>query len=252
MSDLETREPPSTQTLSHGITEKLMRRIVDHVYPVDSRLPTERDLAAEFGVTRHVVREALKRLEAVGLVRIRQGSGIYVQDVRLTGGLDMFNVLIRKEDGSINFAFLKDVLEFRGNLFRPIARLAATRRTDEELRQIKALVRKRIEVRDKLGALESVNLELFRVFSKATHNRLYELVFNTLGSLSIKLGALIDLPLMGFDQTQAVFDRLVEGLEHRDDELVDLLVARYVRTLGDSLTAWSMRAEEPPSDVVAE
>ena len=58
----EDSSPPLT-TLSREITRKLTRRIVDQVYPPGTKLPTERDLAVEFDVTRHVVREALKRID---------------------------------------------------------------------------------------------------------------------------------------------------------------------------------------------
>jgi GntR family transcriptional repressor for pyruvate dehydrogenase complex len=235
MAGPETHGTPPAQTMSQEITETLMRRVVAGYYPVDTRLPTERELAAEFGVTRHVVREALKRLEAVRLVRIRQGSGIYVQNLQLTGGIELFNILLKHEDGSVDFPFLKDVLEFRGQLFRLVARLAAARRTHEEMNAIRALVKSRADFREDHARLETVDLQLFHLFALATHNRIHELVFNTLGDLSIKLGALIDLPLLGFEQTQAALERIVEALDHKDEEMIDLLVVRYLNTLKESL-----------------
>lgn len=235
MPEKDMSGTPTAQTVSQEITETLMRRVVDNYYPVGTRLPTERDLASDFGVTRHVVREALKRLEAVGLVRIRQGSGIYVQNLRLTGGIELFNILLKQQDGSVNFPFLKDVLEFRGHLFRLVARLAAARRTDEELNEIKALVKQRLEFREDYARLETVDLQLFRLITLATHNRIYELLFNTLGGLSVKLGAIIDLPLLGFEQTHAVLERIIEAFDHKDEEMTDLLVVRYLNTIRESL-----------------
>jgi DNA-binding FadR family transcriptional regulator len=65
---------------------RLYRRIADQLrllmeqgeYPVGSRLPTERELASQLGVSRPTVREALIALEVEGRLRIRVGSGIYV------------------------------------------------------------------------------------------------------------------------------------------------------------------------------
>ena len=65
---------------------RLYRQIADQVrqlirlgeFPVGQRLPAERDLAAQFGVSRPSVREALIALEVEGLVEVRVGSGIYV------------------------------------------------------------------------------------------------------------------------------------------------------------------------------
>lgn len=228
---------PVAHTVSQEITEKLMRRIVDREYLPGTKLPTERELALEFEVTRHVVREALKRLEAVGLVRIRQGSGIYVENLQLTGGLELFEVLLKRQDGSINLAFLKDVLEFRGHLFREVARLAATRRTDDEFSQMRRLLHERREHANVPGRVEEINLSLFQLITRATHNQIYELLFNTLGRLSVRLGVLIDIPLLGFEQTQRMFERVMEAFEHQDDAMADLLVARYLESVREALEA---------------
>jgi DNA-binding FadR family transcriptional regulator len=221
--------------MSQVITEKLMRRIVNGGYDVGSRLPTERDLAIEFDVTRHVVREALKRLEAVGLVRIRQGSGIYVENLQLTGGVELFDVLLTNDDGSINLPLLNDILEFRGHMFRTVVRLAAVRRTPEELLGIrKALLERRAHVED-MTRIEEINLRMFRLISQATHNRVYELVFNTMGRISVRLGALIDVPLMGFEHTQTILERIVDAFDHKDEDMADLLVSRYLNSLRETL-----------------
>jgi DNA-binding FadR family transcriptional regulator len=72
---LEAIEP---RRLYRQIADQL-RQLIDHgEYPVGSRLPTERELAEIFGVSRPTVREALIALEVEGLLKIRVGSGIYV------------------------------------------------------------------------------------------------------------------------------------------------------------------------------
>jgi DNA-binding FadR family transcriptional regulator len=73
---------------------RLYRQIADQIrtlirsgeFPAGSRLPPERDLAKQLGVSRPSVREALIALEVEGLVEVRIGSGIYVQAVDATGG----------------------------------------------------------------------------------------------------------------------------------------------------------------------
>ena len=75
---------------------RLYRQIADQIrglihaqeYPVGSRLPPERDLAKQLGVSRPSVREALIALEVEGLVDVRVGSGIYVVGARDEGDLD--------------------------------------------------------------------------------------------------------------------------------------------------------------------
>jgi len=236
---------PVQQTASMEITARLVRRVVDNEYRAGAKLPTERELALEFGVTRHVVREALKRLEAVGLVRIRQGSGIYVQDVQITGGIELFEMLLTQTDGSINLPILRDVLEFRGHLARLVVRLAAARRTPEEMAEIRDVFEQRRASRGGAAALQEANLRVFQLIAQAAHNKVYELVFNTMGRVFIKLRALVDIPLMGVEQTEQILERVIEALEHRDEEMADLLVTRYLSAVQQSLDVTQRSPSSP-------
>jgi GntR family transcriptional regulator, transcriptional repressor for pyruvate dehydrogenase complex len=72
---LQAVEP---RRLYRQIAEQLRGLIAAGEFPLGSRLPPERDLAAQLGVSRPSVREALIALEVEGLVEVRMGSGIYV------------------------------------------------------------------------------------------------------------------------------------------------------------------------------
>ena len=72
---LQTVEP---QRLYRQIAEQLRSLICGGEYPAGSRLPAERDLAKQLGVSRPSVREALIALEVEGWVEVRTGSGVYV------------------------------------------------------------------------------------------------------------------------------------------------------------------------------
>ena len=79
---LKTVEP---QRLYRQIAEQLRVLIGRGEFPVGTRLPAERDLARQLGVSRPSVREALIAMEVEGWVEIRTGSGIYVLDRDATG-----------------------------------------------------------------------------------------------------------------------------------------------------------------------
>ena len=68
------------QRLYRQIAEQLRALIANNEFATNARLPAERDLAREFGVSRPSVREALIALEVEGWVEVRTGSGVYVQD----------------------------------------------------------------------------------------------------------------------------------------------------------------------------
>jgi DNA-binding FadR family transcriptional regulator len=92
------------------------------------RLPTERELAETFGVSRAVVREAIRVLGAIGLVESRQGSGLYVRNDPIPTVTRAFILSVSPDAESVDRLF-----EFRLVLESEAARLAATRRTDDDL-----------------------------------------------------------------------------------------------------------------------
>jgi GntR family transcriptional regulator, transcriptional repressor for pyruvate dehydrogenase complex len=120
------------------VIDILLRRMVRGEYPVDSKLPTERALAAEFGVNRTTVREALRHLENLELITVRQGDGAYVQDYRESGNLQTAKALFQV-DAAMQREILTAVLEVRRMVCPEIAYMAALRRTDAHLTQLRRM-----------------------------------------------------------------------------------------------------------------
>jgi len=112
--------------------QELARKLIEEMsagrFPVGSRLPAERELAAQYEVSRPTVREAMIALEVQGLVEVRIGSGAYV--LRLPGKSDVpgFNITA--------FELTEARLLFEGEA----AALAATQISDAELGEIEGLV----------------------------------------------------------------------------------------------------------------
>ncbi|AFL51127.1 GntR family transcriptional repressor for pyruvate dehydrogenase complex [Sinorhizobium fredii] len=99
------------------IYEKIVGMIADGRFPVNERLPSEQNLAAMFGASRPVVREALERLRTDGLIVSRKGSGSYVRQKPDS------SVLRQVPVGSL--ADVQRFFEFRSGLEAEAAELAA-------------------------------------------------------------------------------------------------------------------------------
>jgi GntR family transcriptional repressor for pyruvate dehydrogenase complex len=223
----------SETTVSKAITSKLIARIIDGVYPPGSKLPTEREIAEEFDVTRNVVREALKRLEALGLVTIRRGSGIYVEDLQLTGGVELLELLIFKEDGSLNIDILRDIIEFYENSIISIIRLATQRMTQEELNALEELVRKRAEMIGEREEVEKVSRDITALIVDATHNSLYRLIYNTMLRIPILSTGFFGIIMSFNPDIQEYFERLVETIKQGDQEMASMLTSRMYEAYED-------------------
>ena len=99
------------------------------------KLPSERMLAEKFGVSRSNLREAIQKLEFYGLLKSRPQSGTFVADIGQVALNGMIDDIIRLEDPEF-----KDLVETRILLELKTCRLAALRRTDEDLKRIEEAI----------------------------------------------------------------------------------------------------------------
>ncbi len=124
----KVQSPVRQSKLADQLYEQILDRVVSGGMAVGSKLPSEIQLGELFGVSRPVVREALSRLQADGIVVSRHGSGSYVQ----RRPNQAFALLAPTGD----VANLMRCMEFRIALEGEAASLAARRRTEADLAQI--------------------------------------------------------------------------------------------------------------------
>ena len=91
--------PVDSTRISEKVAEAISQAIVDGKLNPGENLPPERKLAELFNVTRNTVREALRQVEYSGLISVRQGSGITVNDYKHEARVDVIRFLTEKADG---------------------------------------------------------------------------------------------------------------------------------------------------------
>ncbi|MDR0267720.1 FadR/GntR family transcriptional regulator [Paenibacillus sp.] len=123
-----TLQRPTKRTLVEQIVSELERLIEDGTWPVGERIPTEPELVKELGVSRNTIREAVHALIHAGMLRTRQGDGTYVCSTSC-----LTPILVRRVERSK----LSETLEVRSALEQEGARLAALRRTPDDIARIK-------------------------------------------------------------------------------------------------------------------
>jgi GntR family transcriptional repressor for pyruvate dehydrogenase complex len=114
--------------LHRQVADLLSERIISGEYAPGALLPGERELGETLGVSRTVVREAVKNLESRRLVRIEHGRGTVVQEADGQPVADSLRVALRR-----GAHVLEDLLEVRRSLEVALAGLAARRRSEENL-----------------------------------------------------------------------------------------------------------------------
>ncbi|WP_020657041.1 FadR/GntR family transcriptional regulator [Massilia niastensis] len=129
---LSSAPPKRHRNLAQGVVAHLTESIRDGSLEAGDKLPTESEIMRLLGVSRTVVREAISHMQAGGLVETRHGIGTFVLEPSRASnhGIDPTTVL--------NVRDLVAILELRISLETEAAALAATRRSDEQLVQLRS------------------------------------------------------------------------------------------------------------------
>jgi len=166
------------ETLISQVTELLRTEITSGRWSVGSRIPTEPALTEMTGCARNTVREAVQALVHAGMLERRQGSGTYViADTEQGASLAEYFGAARE----------RDLLELRDALESTAAALAAQRRDEDDVTELRGLLLKRRELwhrdpqtdaeRDQLIAAD---LALHRAIVAASHNEVYSEFYDLL------------------------------------------------------------------------
>jgi DNA-binding FadR family transcriptional regulator len=161
-----TRNSPPARTAGAPVNGKLYRKIADAIaaeiesgkFKLGDRLPTERELADQFGVSRPTLREALIALEMLGMIEARHGMGIYVTRTQLPLTASSFDFEIG--------AF--ELIEARRLFEGEAAALAAATIDDEQLAELQRLLVLMAHEDEIQG--EDADREFHLVIARATGN----------------------------------------------------------------------------------
>ncbi len=157
---------------------RLISAILDGTFAIDSNLPAERGLAAQLGVTRPTLREALQRLARDGWVEIRHGRSTRVRDYWQEGNLGVLSVIARHQQ-NLPSTFVPNLLQVRVSLAPAYTRLAFERSST----QVVDLLETMTHVPDTPEALADNDWRLHVQLSRLSENPVFTLILNGFGDL---------------------------------------------------------------------
>ncbi len=153
--------------LSNMVFEEMKNRIFSGIYAQGSILPTQDDLAKEFGVSRTVMRDAFHKLSSLGLVESQQGRGSFV---RFEGAVSVMSSVL--ESFNMNAETIQDLMEARYHLEKIIVGLAAERVTDADVEFLKRNVERMdaAVIAGDIPAFAAIDLEFHEKLGEISHN----------------------------------------------------------------------------------
>ncbi|MEW1910961.1 GntR family transcriptional regulator [Kitasatospora sp. NPDC085895] len=230
--------PPETiqrRSVVDLLAHRLRQDILNGIHLPGALLPPERDLAAGYGVTRTTLKHALSRLEQAGLISTRHGIGTRIRDFLHEGGADLLPMLAAHDPG-----WLTEVFEVRRHIGAVVARGAAARRTARHARRLGELLQ---AVRDAPDgdAAQLADIEVHRELARATGNRVYLLLTNTLFNAYLPVrGALrapFEDPAEAADRLAPVVRAVADGEEGRAERAAEEYLRSTEAVMLDSLRA---------------
>jgi GntR family transcriptional repressor for pyruvate dehydrogenase complex len=172
------REP----TLANRVAEQLETMIVENRLPPGERLPSERELARQFGVSRTVIREAVRALMAKSLLEVTSGSGTVVRNPTTASVSKSVSLLLRRGSSPVDYT---KVHEVRRLLEIEIAGLAAARRTDDDLVKLEHIVHEMPLVQDDRDQFAQNDVTFHIALAEATHNELFVVLLDSLSDIML-------------------------------------------------------------------
>jgi len=225
-------KPIGPKSVVGAIHEQIRSRILEGHLKPGSRLPSEKDLIQQLGVSRPTLREAISMMVGEGLLEIRPGSGTYVREPTSAAAIqgDVVSLLLMPED-------LMEIQEVRGILEPEIAARVAKGATEEDLDYLEAITNEMEETMREGQSLFELAWSFHRRLARLADNSAMAKIVDIIYEM-IKIH---EQPLYDryFDPLQEICDHreLVHVLRRRDPEQARAAMKAHLDATSAKLTA---------------
>ncbi|MGH7577715.1 MAG: FadR/GntR family transcriptional regulator [Longimicrobiales bacterium] len=229
----EAFTPVVRQSLSDRLAQRIRQLIQNGDYHEGDRLPAIMEMARRFGVGHPTVREALKKLQTMGVIDIRHGSGVYVtrsHEVLLLASPDFTGTVTRK--------LLLDLIQTRIPIEMQSVSLAAKNATAENLAEMQQLLTTAGKNLDDDTVLTSVNMAFHRQIALASGNTVMTQLLDVLQELFTEEQRLI-LGIFGSrERDHQEHLGILEALERRDEALCVQRMRTHLEGVQEAIRQW--------------
>ena len=220
--------PLEKKSLVELLTTRLREQILSGRYRAGSTLPPERELADSLRVNRTSLKHALVRLEQLGLIAIRHGIGSVVLDPTESAGAELISHLVFRE-GGVDPDMLSDLMEARTLLGGFMARLAAERRTEDDLVRLDEIVDRLEDASLDAAKVQRLELDFFRAVLRATDNQIFVLLSNSTFAVYRARAVAFRGAFEDREHVHAALDEIRHAIVERDAKNAEPLTLEYLR-----------------------
>jgi len=222
-------KPLQTTRTSERVAEAIRRIIVRGKLRPGENLPPERTLARRFQVTRNTVREALRKLEQLRLVTIRQGSGITVQDYLTTAGLEfVVDILGFSDDGA---DVMRELAEARAVIGRAMVHHAIDAMDLSDLgplqEAVDAFAAEASLASPDVRTLQELDFEIHSRLVRAGGNRAIVLLHNSLRHIYRHVAHVFEPLVAEPDRLLSCYEQAMRALTKGDRRRTKAVFTRY-------------------------
>lgn len=231
-----TRRAP-IERIGMTVLRELVEQIVTGVHPPESTMPTETALSEEFGVSRTVIRESMKRLQEKGMVTVAQGRGTSVNPQTSWNMLDplIIDALVANDD---NLTVLDELSIVRAALEAEMAGSASQRTDAEGLERLRGALQAMAENIGNEAAFREADVHFHHVVMSLSGNALAENIARVL--IGHAVGSALFTghdPAHSFELTLAEHGRITEAIASSDAPESRAAMSEHI------LGSWSRRRE---------
>jgi GntR family transcriptional repressor for pyruvate dehydrogenase complex len=208
-------EPIKKSRISDEVVERLCELIVSGEYPAGRKLPPERELAGQLAITRSSLREALRMMEGMGLITVRPGDGIYVEDFRENAELDFVKLMLSTGIG-VDAELVNCIGEVRRLLTMPLLELAAERIDENAVAELDAMIAEFPDRVTRELLAGDWDFRFFHAIAKATGNPIFVYMLNTVRDMFGLLKWFYPMVEGSLEQVLAIDRGIVDALREHD------------------------------------
>ena len=159
-------------SVSQQVFDQLRQQILSGSWKPGDKLPSENELAAQFGVSRVTVRNALQKLSGLGLLETRFGEGSFIRGPESGAALNQLVPMLY-----LGRETLRDILTFRRMVEGPICEIACRRATDGEIAQLRELLGQMERAEADLAAFAKLDSEFHCMLARLTRSKMMQQIY---------------------------------------------------------------------------